>query len=244
MLFPLSSRGTKLPDKATFHLFTDGVYAGTNKIETVEKDGKLIITSVTSFAYGENILELESTTIADSKTFQTLRVKYEGKKGERPISGEFVLDGDTLIGKMSDAGNEFPFNAKLSGTGTFAMQENCLEHMMLLLQNFIPTGEFTKRYQLFFPVHTTIGETDAYFESEREIPVGESSLICKKVSMRMQLSDMFILFVDPKNNLPVYSLYPSTKWEAFLESYFGEEPLTFYRHPEPMQEPIEETPEE
>jgi hypothetical protein len=160
------------------------------------------------------------------------------------VEGDFILDSDTLTGTMSDMGNEYPFNAKLSGNGTYAMQENHMEHHMLMLQDFISSGEYVKKYQLFFPVYTTIGETSANFESEREIPIGDSTLVCKKISIVMQLSDVFMLFVDPKNSLPVYALYPSTKWEAFLESYFGEEPLTFYRHPDTMVAPEEEEPEE
>lgn len=244
MLSPISGKGAKLPDKATYHLFTNGISVGTNKIETTQKDGRIIITSQTSYSFEGNELELKCKTVADAKTFQTLHVTYEGKRSGKPISGDFTLDGDTLMGTMTEGDNEFPFNAKLSGNGTFAMQENTMEHMMLLMQSFVPTGEFMKKYELFFPVYTTIGNTDAYFESERELPVGEGSLICKKVTMRMQLSDMFILFVDPDTNLPVYALYPSTKWEAFLESCFGEDPLTFYRHPDTMIEPEEEAPED
>lgn len=244
MLLPLSGPYAQLPQKATYHLFTNGIHAGTNKIEITKKDGKFIITSVTEFAYLENELELTTTTIADAKTFQTLRITYEGKKNRRPIAGDFILDSDTLSGTMSDDGNEFPFHAKLSGAGTFAMQENTLEHMMLVMQSFVPSKEFAKKYQLFFPISTTIGDTDAIFESERELPVGDKTMVCKKITMTMQLSDRFIVFVDPENSYPVYALYPSTKWEAFLESYYGEEPLTFYRHPEPMEEPIQESPEE
>jgi hypothetical protein len=244
MLFPICGQGSTLPEKATYHLFTNGIRVGTNKIEFKEKDGKIIITSVTSFAYEDNELEMKCTTIADAKTYQTLRVTYEGKKSKRSVAGDFILDSDTLTGTMTDEGNEYPFNAKLSGNGTYAMQENNMEHLMLLLQDFVPSGEYVKKYQLFFPIYTTIGETNAHFESERELPIGDTSLICKKVSIVMQLSDVFILFVDPKNNLPAYALYPSTKWEAFLESYFGEEPITFYRHPDTMVEPEEEESEE
>jgi hypothetical protein len=240
MLFPNIGQSSTLPKKATYHLFTNGIYVGTNKIEFAEKDGKIIVKSVTSFAYEENELEMKSTTIADAKTFQTLRVTYEGKKSKRPVAGDFTLDSDTLTGTMMDAGNEYPFNAKLSGNGTYAMQENHMEHLMLLLQDFIPSGEYAKKYQLFFPIYTTIGETNAHFESERELPVGDATMICKKISIVMQLSDVFVLFVDPENSLPVYALYPSTKWEAFLESYYGKEPLTFYRHPDTMIAPEEE----
>jgi hypothetical protein len=244
MLLPLSGPYAELPKKATYHLFTNGVSAGTNKIETTEKNGRIILTSVTSYAYGDNVLELTSTTEADAKTFQTLRIKYKGHRNNRPVAGDFTLNSDTLTGTMTDDGNEFPFNAKLSGDGTFAMQQNTLEHMMLLIQNFVPTEKFMKTFQLFFPISTTIGTTNAHFESEREIPVGDKMVVCKKITMRMQLSDLFIVFVDPATNYPIYALYPSTKWEAFLESSFGEDPLTFYRHPEPMEEPIEESPEE
>jgi hypothetical protein len=244
MLFPLSSQGAKLPQKAIYRLFTNGIYTGTNEIETKEKDGKIIITSITKDSYEESELELKTTTVVDSKTFQTLRLTYEGKKDKRPISGDFVLDSDTLSGTMTDEGNEYPFNAKLSGAGTYALQENNMEHIMLLMQNFMPSGEFAKKYQLFFPIYTTIGDTDVHLESERELPVGDKSMVCKKVTMKMQLSDIFVLFIDPANNLPVYVLYPSTRWEAFLESYFGENPQTFYRFPDTMQEPNEETPKE
>jgi len=240
MLLPISRSSAQLPDKATYHLFTNGVYAGTNKIEFTRKDGKIIATSVTSFGFGDDQLDLKSTTVVDAKTYQTLHVSYEGKRSGKMISGDFTLDGDTLFGTMSEEENEYPFHAGLSGDGTYAMQENNMEGIMLLMQNFLSTDQFVKKYQLFFPLYTTIGDTDVRMESEREIPIGDKSLVCKKVTMTMQLSDMYILFIDPKNNLPAYALYPSSKWEAFLESYFGEKPLTFYRNPDTMTEPPED----
>ncbi|MFH1754506.1 MAG: hypothetical protein ABIA59_02275, partial [Candidatus Latescibacterota bacterium] len=108
MLSPILAQGATFPAKATYHLFTNGISTGSNTIETVEKNGRIIMTSVTHYSYEEIEIEMKSITEADAKTFTTLRVSYEGKRNNTPVSGHFVLDNDTLTGTMMDGENSYP----------------------------------------------------------------------------------------------------------------------------------------
>ncbi len=229
MACPSPSECSKLPREATYHIFIHALHSGTNKISIEEKDNTLILKSVTHMVYEKSALDLRSRTIADAKTFRTISFEYEGTQNGKEISGFFSCSNDTIKGTFSVNGHEFPWKRAMSFDGIFAIQDYHFQHYMLLMKAYTETGEYIMRGEAFYPSSTMLLNFKLYTESERELPVGDTSLVCKKVIITLINTPPIISYIDPAEDLPLYIGFSATKTEAMLESYYGENPTPYYQ---------------
>ena len=101
---------------------------------------------------------------------------------------------------------------------------------MTLSKAFAGTNEYMMKTHIIHPVITATLPAQLFTESERSLPVGEKDIICNKIIISFRSSPSVFAYVDPKTDLPISLGFPSSKTEAHLESYFGENPTPFYQH--------------
>ncbi len=231
--FPAASGETKFPKEATFHFLMNSEPIGSNKSTFEEKDGIIIITSNTHVQNEEFDYRLSSRTEADAKTFQTLRYEYSGLQDGDTISGQFSLSEKEVAGYIVINEDRFSWSETTSTSGTYALQSYLMEHHILIVKAFL-AGEqhYNREFELFYPSNTMLVPMRMNFESERELPLEDKAIVCKRLRMEMKGAQPVITFADPKENLPVYILFHSVRVEAFLESYFGKNPRSYYKWPE------------
>ncbi len=229
MACPSPSECSKLPREATYHIFIHGLHSGTNKITVEERDNTLILNSVNHVVYEEFRLDIRSRTVADSRTFQALSFEYEGVLGDQSISGHLSTSNDTVSGTFTVDGQEFAWKKAMKSDGIFAIQDYHFEHYMLLMKAFSANGEYLMRGEVLYPITTIMANLQLFAESEREMPIGDKSMVCKKVVISLQNTPSVFAFVDPAEELPIYLGFPSSKTEAMLESYYGENPTPLYQ---------------
>ena len=87
--------------------------------------------------------------------------------------------------------------------------------------------------EVLLPSSTILGDMSLFTESERELPVGDKNMVCKKIIVSIQGSANIFSYVDPALDLPIFLGFPSTKTEALLESHYGKNPTPFYQRIEP-----------
>ncbi|NIM18899.1 MAG: hypothetical protein GTO42_02590 [Candidatus Latescibacteria bacterium] len=239
-IFASAAFGGEFPLTATYHFFDSSQPIGFCKISAKEKDGKILINSRTLVEGEDYRIDMNAETEADPVTFRTHRFTYDGTVDRRPVSGKFHLQEDSIYGYSETDGNGFSYEKKLDSSGVFPLQEFLMEHQILLARAYLSGEKYLMKCNVFFPSHTTATPASITIESEREIPVGDKAVVCKKLVINVQSSSAIASFVDPKVNLPIYILFPATQIEAFLESHYGEHPTPFYRKLEPSAEPPKE----
>ena len=53
--------------------------------------------------------------------------------------------------------------------------------------------------------------------------------VCENLSVALTGSEPYVNLYSPDLGIPVYMAFPAADVEAFLESFFGENPTTYYR---------------
>ena len=230
IVVPGASGGTDFPSKATYHFLGRGQPIGRNEITFKKKDGKILITSSTRISSDFfNDYEMNSETIVDPTTYRTLLFTYEGFQNGKPVSGQFIMTEDSVFGHIEYDGNEYPWHRKSSGSGIYSIQEYNMEHHILLARAYLKQEKYVSNFQLFFPSSTLLAPAKVSFESERELPVGNRSLLSKKLRVEPRSSITVYQFIDPETELPFYIFFSGSNIEAFLESYFGEHPTSYLK---------------
>jgi hypothetical protein len=183
---------------------------------------------VTHMAYEKSQLDVRSRTVADARTFRTLSYEYDGVQDGKHINGHFSTSGDTIKGVFLSDGHEFEWKNAIKSKAVFAIEDYHFEHYMLLMKAYAKLGGYVMKEQTVNPSSTILSNVTLYTESERELPVGKKSIVCKKVAISFPNSSPFIVYVDPAEELPIYLGFPFSKTEALLESYYGENPTPYY----------------
>jgi hypothetical protein len=231
----VDSQAEKLPDSGTYLYYIQGTYAGKSTFELTEDKDIYVFISTSDIEFGEYSHTFTARTEIEKETLKLRFFKYEGKRTKQTMSGTIWADGDSLSADNAIDGNHYSSGLKLT-TPTYLFQDYFSEHQIIMLWAISRAKDPFMRFSILLPSDFMLMPSMATLDSEIELSTGSSAIVCKKYGVSIQNSGVYFLYLDPKQDLPVYMDFPATQAEGFLESAFGKNPPTKYTAPPPPVE--------
>lgn len=225
---PAYAEGVSFPSSGTYSIYILGSRAGESTFTARFSGGRIEIHSRTEVLYGDFYLSLETTTKADTASWQPVSFRYEGISEGKSVSGEVIFRPDSIVGTMRTDGAEFPSKTATRPYETLIFENYVGAHEILLARAFLRRSEDFHTFFLFFPSSFTGSKTMISYESEIELEAKDGPLLCSKLQVDASGSFPFFPYVDPDTGLPVYLDFPGANTEMFLERYFGKRPTPKY----------------
>lgn len=215
-----------LPDSVNYSIYIDGQLRGSSNIEIEQSDDSIVFTSRNRVDFQIATMDIRSRTKADASTFQIRRFEYEGDKATLKLKGTVVVRDDSIFAESITPGRAGKFAIRVLRSHTLFLEDYIMEHEVLIALAQSAAGDGPTEYALLFPS----GFASAIATQQRMDEVTLTSDTAEALTTRIQVSiegsDPYDLYFDPKRSLPIYMVFPTTRAEVFLDSFYGASPQT------------------
>jgi len=221
-----------LPTSAAYTFYVDGVRVGHSDVRIEQSATRLVITSKARVELGPNVLELDSRTVADPRTYVIREFSFEGTKGGMPAACHVELRGDTAVGWVRSTSSSERRPRKQVHPGGFAVWEDWvmdLEIIMALRQDVDPRP--TAVFRVLFANNFLTADLMSGYTSEVLVESATRSMVARKMEVVLSGGDPFESHVDPETGIPVYLRFPGSRTEIFRDDFFGQNPAPRYTPP-------------
>jgi len=225
----LDARAEALPHTLGYSFYVQGQPAGRADITVTRTPKALVFDSRTRVIINYNVLALTSHTVADPKTFLIRDFTLKGTKGDLPVSCEAHLRADSAYGYVENNGQLADKRIKMPLTPTLMFEDWVVEHEILMALAQAHATEKTKTYGLLFPSSFTPTTITLGYSGDVLVEAGARSMTARKLVIIIQGAQPYESRVDPKTGVPVYIRFPESQTEMFLDTIFGENPISYYQ---------------
>ena len=218
-----------LPTRAAYTFYVDGVRAGHSDVRIEQSATRLVITSKARVELGPNVLELDSRTVADPRTYVIREFSFEGTKGGMPAACHVELKDDSAVGWVRSTSSSEQRPRKQVHPGGFAVWEDWvmdLEIILALRQDVDPRP--TAVFRVLFANSFLTADLMTGYTSEVLVESDTQSMVARKMEVVLSGGDPFESHVDPETRIPVYLRFPGSRTEIFRDDFFGENPMPRY----------------
>lgn len=226
----VDSQAGKLPESATYLYYLQGKYAGKSTFQLTEEKDIFVFKSTSEITFADYKHNFKARTEVEKESLKIRYFEYEGKRQQKAMSGTIWVEGDSLSADNAIDGEHYASGSRMTAP-TYLFQDYFSEHQAIMLWAISRATEPFVKYNLLLPSEFMSVPTVATIDSEIELPVASGSIVCKKYGVSIQNSGVYFLYLDPKQDLPVYMDFPGTQAEGFLESAFGKNPPAKYTAP-------------
>jgi len=226
LTLPVGAGAEALPDTFSFTVFSAGHKTGTAVIRVTERSPRLVLESVTEVDLGNVISHIEARTVANPKTFIVEKVTWDRTRGDIIDSGEINLAGRGYTGWVEMEGMRTAQERTWKHEHYLTLEDYVFEHEVLIALAYIASGESMESCAMVFPSATTTASVALGFVSDAEVESNSGAAVCRRLEVSITGASPYSLFFSPKINLPVYMVFPAVGVEVFLDSFFGDEPIS------------------
>ncbi|MCI0451024.1 MAG: hypothetical protein L0Z51_01385 [Candidatus Latescibacteria bacterium] len=222
---------TSLPPHAGYSFYVQGQKVGRCDVVIRQDERALRFESTLRVDNGGAVIELVTKAEADPRTYALRSFSYQGTKGGIPAAASMTVTRDSVAGWFSMDGRK-KSHRRIANPGPPIVWEDWameLEILLALQQARAFKNPSTRALVLagsFSSTVVTLG-----FTGEALVESADRSLTARKLLVGFEGGEPFESLIDPKLGIPVYIHFPGINAEAFLESFFGDNPSPRYSPP-------------
>jgi len=228
----VDSLAGKHPESATYLYYIKGKYIGKSSFTISEDKEIFIFESRSDISLDDYKHSYTARTEVEKETLKPRFFKYEGTEVKDEVSGTLWVEGDSVSADNAIGEDHFPSGSRLNGP-TYLFQDYFAEHQVIILWAVSRAEELIYRFNVLLPTDFLTMPAASTIDSEIELATPNGDIVCKKYGVAIQNSSAYFMYLDPKQDIPVYMDFEGLQAEAFLQSAFGENPQTKYTDAEP-----------
>ncbi len=222
-----------LPSRAAYTFFVQGQRVGHCDVRIVQSADALHLQSKIRVENGPTVIELSTRAEADPRTYALRAYSFEGTKGGMPVSATLAVVGDSVTGTTAIDGQTRRHRRSVTPRPVVVWEDWAMEiEILLALQQAREFKNPSTRALLlagsFSSTVITLG-----FTGEAVVESADRSMTARKLVIGIEGGEPFESLIDPKQGVPVYIHFPGLKAEAFLDNFFGDNPVPRYSPPPP-----------
>jgi hypothetical protein len=219
----------RLPESFSYTIFINGQRAGRTEARVTHAEDVISIESKTWVELGQGTIEVSCWTEVDPRTFLVRKVRYQGVNPSALLEGTVEVAGDTVFSSRVDH-DEVIQSVEVSRTGgPIVIEDFDMTYQVLLARAMALSDDPVKSFGLAFASTGALLEAKAAFQSEAAVESSTDEAICQMLVVEVTSGTPFASYYDPERGMPVYLAFPAVMTEAFLDAFFGDEPITRWR---------------
>lgn len=238
VLAPVVTSGgaTQLPRTVGYTFFVGGARVGQSETRIVQSPGVLRFESTLRVENGPAVVELSTRTEADPVTYAIRRFSCSGTKGGKPMSTSVTVEGDSVYGSVSVGQTTSKRGLRMQSTPIVVWEDWIMDIQILLALQQARMSDRAVTMSFLLASSYSVNSVTLGYTGEASVDGDGRSLVARKLLVAIQGGDPFESFVDPGRGIPVYIRFPGVQAEAFLDDFFGDNPVPAYQ-PKPTAPP-------
>jgi len=220
----------RLPESFSYTILVAGERAGGSKSRVTYANNEIVIESSAWLDQAEGALEMACRAEVDPKTFRPIRIEYQGVTPHSVVKGTADVAGDSLFTHHVVDDNSNNGSAVSSQGGVILIEDYVIAHQVLLSRSLagLETGDVA-RFGLGFASTGALLDASAGFVGDILVESETQETVCRRLVVELVSGSPFTAYYDPKRGLPVYLAFPGSATEVFLDSFYGDAPVSLWR---------------
>lgn len=216
-----------LPSKIGYTFYLDGKRVGRADVRVIHDGDALRFESKLRVDNGPASIELSTRAEADPETFALRSFSCEGTKGGEPASSSVTVQGDSAFGLVTWGGEKSPRGRRVT-PGPMVVWEDWAMELEILLARQQARELEPKTRGLLLASNFSTAKVLLGYSGEVLVESDHGSMTARKLLVAIQGGEPYESMIDPKLGIPVYIRFPGVKAEAFLDEFFGDNPVSRY----------------
>ncbi|MDH3197489.1 MAG: hypothetical protein OEO21_04535 [Candidatus Krumholzibacteria bacterium] len=230
VLGAVADAGTpRLPESFSYTIFINGQRAGRSEARVTHTEDAISIESKSWVELGQGTIEISCWTEADPHTFRVRTVRYQGVNPSALLEGTTEVSGDTVFTNRVEQDQMIERVEVSRVGGPIVIEDFDMTYQVLLARALALSDDPVKSFGLVFASTGALLEAKAAFRSEAAVESNTQEAICKLLVVDVTNGSPYVSYYDPERGMPVYLAFPTAMTEAFLDDFFGDEPITRWR---------------
>jgi hypothetical protein len=218
---------TQLPQTVGYTFFLGGVRVGQSETRIVQSPGVLRFESKLRVENGPNVVELSTRTEADPSTYAIRRFSSSGTKGGKPMSTNVTVEGDSVFGSVTVGKTTSKRGVRMQAP-VVVWEDWTMDIQILLALQQARAGDRASTLPLLLASSYSVNSVTLGYTGEASVDGHDQSVVTRKLLVAILGGEPFESFIDPKRGIPVYIRFPGLQAEAFLDDFFGDNPVSTY----------------
>jgi len=216
----------RLPESFSYTIYINGERAGRSESHVTYAEDAISIESKTWVELGQGTLEVTCHTEADPRTFRVRRMSVRGGNPTAILECTAEVSGDTVF-TTQVVGDRETHRAQRAPEGVaIVIEDYDMTHQVLLARALAQSDAPTQQFGLAFASTGALLASRAGFVSEASVESATQEAICRRLVVEVTSGAPFMSYYDPERGMPVYVAFPTVFTEAFLDGFYGDEPVS------------------
>jgi len=223
----VSATAADLPETIRYTFYREGTPAGHTTIRTSRaSNGRIVFESTTEIRLPDMTMQTKSRTEADPDTWTTRRFTWSGVAAGTPYAGDIRYDGSAYSGYMAQKNQRVEQSRAAEADRVFFFENYVATHEILLARARMAAGDDANEWEALFPSSYSQHKATISVASDVLVESRTREIVCRKLVIKFAGSPPFASYYDEAAGLPVYIVFPDSGTEIFLDSFYGDDPIS------------------